>query len=241
MTDRIGVPWVERFGLVLLISWFIALMSLGTYLALYPVFDRYLERLREGHQVRALQQDITRWQERLTLASAEFNAIPLVPEAFTLSEWLAGVQAQVQVIEVEVVPNGLVLSVQGRSDHLWAWLEGALPTWGGLTATDLQLRGQGTSAQLQVSLAHHTEIRLWPAEPFDAVMMPVWGPLSPCPSLELVSRIGRTVHLQDLAGVEQVRMVSEWLDADWQLIHVSGKALQWRSRLGTLCQAVPAP
>lgn len=239
MADRIGVPWVERFGLVLLIGWFVVLMSLGTYVALYPIFERYLQHLREGHQVQALHQDIRRWQERLTVALADAGTMPGLPEPMTLTDWLAGFPDTVQVIEVDVLPRAITLSVEGRPDQLWAWLETALPSWGGLTATELQLRGTGMTAQLQLTLLRAPELRVWPRLSGIPVILPTWGPLSQCPTLALVSRIGRAVRLKNMAGVEQGLVISEWLDADWQLIHVSGRTLQWRSRLGTLCQAVP--
>lgn len=238
MTSRIGVPWIDRGALFALILWFIALLSFGTVMVLGPAFEHYLERLREGHRVASLKQEMRQWQEQASVLRATLDHVPESPPSSSIAEWLGRFPRAVTVVAVNVQPTRIDLTVEGLPDVLWLWVIRSIPTWSGLAPVGFSMQGAGPKVQLMLTLRREAVIRIGPEKALsEPAVLPVWGPLSDCPEFTVVSRIGRTVHLTHPSGVPQTVRVSDWVTADWQLIHVSGRTLQWRSRLGTLCHS----
>lgn len=238
MTNRIGVPWIVRGALLALILWFIGFLGLGTLMVIWPAFEHYLERLREGHRVEALRHEMQHWKNQETALRTALHARPASPPTSSVADWLGQFPPEITVLELTVESKGLELTVEATPDALWAWVTRAMPTWSGLSPIALRMQGVGPRAQLILAFRRESQLRIDPeTDLFEPTVLPVWGPLSACPAYTLTSRIGRTAQLEGLSGTKHTVQVSDWVTADWQLIHISGRTLQWRSRLGTLCQS----
>lgn len=239
MREVVCLPWIERFGALACVLWFIFVGLMGVYGLLYPTFELYLDRLRDGHQVRALQYEEARLTDELERLTREFSQLPEAPPEVRIHDWFGGFPTEVTVTQVEVRDHQLDVTVRGSADALWNWLRNALPSWGGLALQELAWSGNTLGSEMQLRLTRQGSLRVWATEPDGEVNGPLWGPLSDCPALQLVSRVGRSVRLMAPTEPPVTLTISDWLTPDWQLIHVSGHTLQWRSRLGTLCTAAP--